>query len=265
MVSLIKELLDWQQLSPTQFADRIGIGRPVISHILSERNKPSLEVIKSIKVAFPQVSTDWLLGGSGPMLAAEAVAATPPASTTPETGPTPADPAPSPAGPTEPSPGETPAPTESPLGSPAAAPKAAPTQAPPPAPAAPLPALARFRAGKSAVQATPPPIFAEVVAPAALVTAPLPEAALVEPAVGARATSPALAAPVAPAPVVPAVATIPHSANSDAVATPVQSLAAPLAVAAGAALAQSLAEPGKVIRRIVIFYRDGSFADYQPE
>jgi len=26
-----------------------------------------------------------------------------------------------------------------------------------------------------------------------------------------------------------------------------------------------LSEPGKAIRRIVIFYRDGSFADYQPE
>ena len=25
------------------------------------------------------------------------------------------------------------------------------------------------------------------------------------------------------------------------------------------------AEPGKAIRRIVIFYRDGTFADYQPE
>jgi hypothetical protein len=29
--------------------------------------------------------------------------------------------------------------------------------------------------------------------------------------------------------------------------------------------ALAFAEPGKAIRRIVIFYRDGSFADYQPE
>ncbi|MDO7887309.1 hypothetical protein [Hymenobacter cheonanensis] len=32
-----------------------------------------------------------------------------------------------------------------------------------------------------------------------------------------------------------------------------------------AAILPFLAEPGKPIRRIVIFYRDGSFADYQPE
>jgi hypothetical protein len=28
---------------------------------------------------------------------------------------------------------------------------------------------------------------------------------------------------------------------------------------------QSFVEPGKAIRRIVIFYQDGTFADYQPE
>jgi hypothetical protein len=32
-----------------------------------------------------------------------------------------------------------------------------------------------------------------------------------------------------------------------------------------AALLPFLGEPGKEIRRIVIFYRDGSFADYHPE
>jgi hypothetical protein len=32
-----------------------------------------------------------------------------------------------------------------------------------------------------------------------------------------------------------------------------------------AALLPFLGESGKAIRRIVIFYRDGSFADYQPE
>jgi hypothetical protein len=30
-------------------------------------------------------------------------------------------------------------------------------------------------------------------------------------------------------------------------------------------LASAFAEPGKVIRRIVIFYQDGTFTDYQPE
>jgi hypothetical protein len=34
---------------------------------------------------------------------------------------------------------------------------------------------------------------------------------------------------------------------------------------ANAALLPFLNDSGKAIRRIVIFYRDGSFADYQPE
>ena len=69
MITRIRELLEARQLSPTQFADLIGVGRPVISHILSERNKPSLEVVQKIIGAFPDISLPWLLAGTGPMLA----------------------------------------------------------------------------------------------------------------------------------------------------------------------------------------------------
>ncbi|RZJ85809.1 MAG: XRE family transcriptional regulator, partial [Hymenobacter sp.] len=69
MVTRIRELLEARQLSPTQFADLIGVGRPVISHILSERNKPSLEVVQKVISAFPEVSLPWLLSGIGSMLA----------------------------------------------------------------------------------------------------------------------------------------------------------------------------------------------------
>jgi hypothetical protein len=39
----------------------------------------------------------------------------------------------------------------------------------------------------------------------------------------------------------------------------------PAGAGAEAAMLPFLAESGKAIKRIVIFYRDGSFADYQPE
>lgn len=69
MVDRIRQLLTTRQLSSTQFADTIGIGRPVASHILSGRNKPSLEVVQKIISAFPELSLPWLLNGNGPMLA----------------------------------------------------------------------------------------------------------------------------------------------------------------------------------------------------
>ena len=264
MVSLIKELLDWQQLSPTQFADRIGIGRPVISHILSERNKPSLDVIRSIKVAFPEVSTDWLLSGSGPMLAAEA-AAQPATTPVQEASLAPTGPAPSPASTTEPDVAEAPTPANPSLGSSQPAAEAASALAPPPAPTA-LPAPARFQAGKLTPQATSKALTGVVSPPSPLATSVV-EAAPLGPAAGAEATSAIALAPTAPVAPAPAAGSVPHPAENSAAAAPSQSAATPPQAAApdAAVLAAGLAEPGKAIRRIVIFYRDGSFADYQPE
>ncbi|RZJ88608.1 MAG: XRE family transcriptional regulator, partial [Hymenobacter sp.] len=85
MVTRIRQILEHKQLTPTQFADLIGVGRPVVSHILSERNKPSLEVAQRIGSAFQDISLPWLLFGTGEMLAAEA--ASPPAAPTPTTEP----------------------------------------------------------------------------------------------------------------------------------------------------------------------------------
>jgi len=75
MITRIRQLLDSKELSPTQFADLIGVGRPVVSHILSERNKPSLDVVQRIIGAFPEISLPWLLSGTGNMLDEAVVAA----------------------------------------------------------------------------------------------------------------------------------------------------------------------------------------------
>ena len=70
MVERIRTLLESRQLTPTQFADLIGVARPIVSHILSGRNKPSLDVVQRILAAMPDLSMAWLLNGTEPMLAA---------------------------------------------------------------------------------------------------------------------------------------------------------------------------------------------------
>ena len=74
MVERIRILLESRQLTPTQFADAIGVARPIVSHILSGRNKPSLEVVQRILAAMPDLAMPWLLNGTGPMLATSATA-----------------------------------------------------------------------------------------------------------------------------------------------------------------------------------------------
>ena len=53
------------ELSPSQFAERTGIQRASVSHILSGRNKPSLEVMLKVYDAFPGVDMKWLMTGVG--------------------------------------------------------------------------------------------------------------------------------------------------------------------------------------------------------
>jgi len=61
----IKKLMDYHQLSATLFADKIGVQRSSISHILSGRNKPSLDFILKITSEFKDVDIYWLLNGTG--------------------------------------------------------------------------------------------------------------------------------------------------------------------------------------------------------
>lgn len=60
-------------LTSTQFADTVDVPRAVISHIIGGRNKPSLEVVTKIALAFPEISLNWILLGEGDMLKTLAV------------------------------------------------------------------------------------------------------------------------------------------------------------------------------------------------
>ena len=68
MVDRIKQVMEYEQMSPTAFADKININRSSLTHIFSGRNQPSLDVAKKILIAFPEISTEWLIMGMGSMI-----------------------------------------------------------------------------------------------------------------------------------------------------------------------------------------------------
>jgi DNA-binding XRE family transcriptional regulator len=257
MVSRIRELLEIRQLSPTQFADLIGVGRPVVSHILSERNKPSLEVVQKVISAFPDVSLTWLLSGSGPMLATAPATAIGLATSSVATSSTPVA--------TESTQSTPPAPLrEQPVATPgdgaiATARVARPTSRPlppkfrPSATALPQPAPAPEQP-TAHVTPAPPQASAIPAVPRPLAFTPAAVAAPIAPSESAAPSS--LVETTASAP--PSVAAYPTPGATTA--TPL-----PAPVPSPAAALSFLGEPGKAIRRIVIFYHDGSFSDYQPE
>lgn len=57
------EILDSKNLSASQFAEKIGVQRSSVSHVLSKRNKPSLDFIIKISKNFDDISLDWLING----------------------------------------------------------------------------------------------------------------------------------------------------------------------------------------------------------
>ncbi len=67
MEDRIRLLLEKEQLSSAEFADRIGIQRPTVSHVLSGRNKPGYTFLQRILTSFPSISARWLLLGEGEM------------------------------------------------------------------------------------------------------------------------------------------------------------------------------------------------------
>ena len=275
MVTRIRQLLEHKQLTPTQFADLIGVGRPVMSHILSERNKPSLEVVQRMISAFPDVSIPWLLSGAGEMLT-EAAASPPeaPAPASPVSEPPASRPAVEPLVPAPLAEASLPAPSavpepEAPMPVP---PQSIPVAKPTLPEALPRPFTAPKQAPVAPIAAVPP-VAAE---PAALpVPTPLPESTPEAAPVAQqpfraarfvpleqRAPNPGVEAPTPSAS--PAHAS-PASVITSTSAPATTAVGLPAGVGAEADLLPFLSESRKAIRRIVIFYRDGSFADYQPE
>ncbi len=67
MVDRILKLIHKKGLTASKFAEEIGVQRSSISHILSGRNKPSLDLVLKILEKYPTIDTHWLLTGKGQM------------------------------------------------------------------------------------------------------------------------------------------------------------------------------------------------------
>lgn len=64
IVVRLQEIMKDESLTAASFADRLGIGRPILSHVLGGRNNPSLQLVLKILEHFPAYSADWLLLGN---------------------------------------------------------------------------------------------------------------------------------------------------------------------------------------------------------
>jgi len=63
ILNRIKKIIEENNLSNSEFAEKIGIPKSSVTHLLSERNNPSLDIIIKISEAFEDISTDYLIFG----------------------------------------------------------------------------------------------------------------------------------------------------------------------------------------------------------
>lgn len=67
----IKMIMEREEIQPRAFAEAIGVQQSTLSHILNDRNKPSLEVVMKIHQTYNYVDLEWLLYGKGQMIDSE--------------------------------------------------------------------------------------------------------------------------------------------------------------------------------------------------
>lgn len=68
MRTRLLHLVETEGLTKQQFAHKLSISPAAVTHILSGRNSPSLEIIAKIAATFPQYNLRWLILGEPPML-----------------------------------------------------------------------------------------------------------------------------------------------------------------------------------------------------
>ncbi|MEL0456425.1 helix-turn-helix transcriptional regulator [Flavobacteriaceae bacterium SZ-1-7] len=64
-IKRLQKIMDYYGESASSFAEKIGVQRSSISHILSGRNKPSLDFILKVLSSFPEIDLYWLFNGKG--------------------------------------------------------------------------------------------------------------------------------------------------------------------------------------------------------
>ncbi|TVR37559.1 MAG: XRE family transcriptional regulator [Cryomorphaceae bacterium] len=63
LIDRIRVVIKVNGLTPSAFADEIGVKRSNVSHILSGRNKPGFEFLEKLLIRFPKVNAHWLITG----------------------------------------------------------------------------------------------------------------------------------------------------------------------------------------------------------
>lgn len=69
--SQLQQIMHHFGLGTTELADKILVPKATISHLISERNKPSLEFIMKLHTHFPSLNLEWLIYGKLPFLVTE--------------------------------------------------------------------------------------------------------------------------------------------------------------------------------------------------
>jgi len=67
MYQRLKNWMESEGLKSSSLADTIGVNRATISHILSGRNKPSIDFLEKLLSAYPNINANWLISGIGYM------------------------------------------------------------------------------------------------------------------------------------------------------------------------------------------------------
>ncbi len=65
LTNRLQKILTHYDLSASGLAKKIGIQRSSISHIISGRNKPSLDFITKLLLHFDALTFEWLIHGQG--------------------------------------------------------------------------------------------------------------------------------------------------------------------------------------------------------
>jgi transcriptional regulator with XRE-family HTH domain len=65
MEKRFQKWLDSEDLSATPLSNNINVSRAAISHILTGRNKPSIDILDKILNKYPNINLNWLVSGIG--------------------------------------------------------------------------------------------------------------------------------------------------------------------------------------------------------
>jgi len=61
----IRKWMDLNSYKASELAMNIGVNRATISHILSGRNKPSIDFLEKLLNVYPNINANWLITGVG--------------------------------------------------------------------------------------------------------------------------------------------------------------------------------------------------------